>query len=95
MCEEIFWYVGYRCGISCVPWGWIVDIRVPRWHPIRSTGFGDWDVLLIRGEWVMSKSSEASRTTAIDVLLDVAEELRVMQGEWDRLSPYEREYLVW
>ena len=90
------WYLGYRCGIYkdegslC----WYGRVYVPGWHPIRLLGLGDEVVLRCGGEWVVFLGGK-TRPAAVTGVHVAAARLRRMQDDWDRLSPYEREYRIW
>ena len=94
--SDIRWYYGYRCkiyldkGSLC----WYGRVYVPLWHPVRTRGFGDEVVLRCGGEWVvfLSGKTHLGAMTAVHV---AASRLRRVQDDWDRLSPYEREYRIW
>jgi len=86
------WLYGYRCGLSYNKeirlWHGVV--YVPRWHPVRSVGFDDLLVLMIRGEWNVFIDG----CDALGRVASTAYSLRGMQVAWDQCSPYEREYLI-
>lgn len=102
--EEI-WNFGYRCevGIGAVTGELYGVVSVPKWHPIRSGGAYSFtgcripaaDILLIRGEWIIYTDFAEDHIMAWTDVMCIAARLRKMQDEWDTLSPYEREYLIW
>ena len=95
--SEIKWFFGYRCeiGLSCVvDGGWFGVVRAPVWHPMRSCGLGEFSILKISDEWVVGIGVMCSFYKASNACWCVASTLKRMQDSWDRLSPYEREYLV-
>ena len=94
--RETRWYFGYRCEIIDCEGYWYGDVAVPRWHPIRSCILDeDRSILLIWGEWIIPVDECSTRGEVLDAVQSVAARLRAMQMEWDQLSPYEREYLIW
>ena len=89
------WFFGYQCNISessSYLWGYVY---APRWHPIRSHALDDSFVFLVTGRWIVSVRSENVFCEVSDACQRVASTLRRMQDEWDKLSPYEREYRIW
>lgn len=89
-------YFGYRCKIADHEYDeyWCGVVCVPRWHPVRSVGYGDRLVLLFGGEWNVFINGDYPRLEMLDAVQLTAARLRSMQNGWDRLSPYEREYVV-
>ena len=90
------WHFGYRCGLTHnKDTGlWHGVVYVPRCHPVRLVGFDDLLVLMIGGEWnVFLGARDACFKPSTELML-VAYHLRAMQVAWDRLSPYEREYVI-
>ena len=88
------WYFGYRCEVSDGECFWHGSVCVPRCHPVRSVGFDDHLVLLISGEWNVLLDINDTLLGAVTAVHVAASRLRRMQDDWDRLSPYEREYMV-
>lgn len=94
---ETIWNFGYRCEILRGMCSWVGIVFAPRWHPVRVAGLDDLLVFMIKGEWnVFTGSKNAlSHYEELNEVYGVASKLYVMQDEWDTLSPYEREYLIW
>ena len=96
--SETRWYYGYQCevGTEASEWGlWYGQVNVPRCHPVRNDGLDDLLVLAChRCMWTvfLEGKTHLGVMTAVQV---AASRLRRMQDEWDRLSPYEREYRIW
>ena len=91
------WLYGYRCDLihGAYTHRWYGVVYVPRWHPVRLVGLDDLLVQTVhRGVWSVFTSGCDSRFESLDARVSAAYSLRVMQVEWDRLSPYEREYLI-
>ncbi len=91
------WYLGYRYELhefaeddAC----WVGMVYAPMWHPVRF-GLTDLFVVLFCNEWVVPINDVDSFGETLDGVFSVAYALRAMQDEWDRLSPYEREYRIW
>jgi hypothetical protein len=96
--SEIRWCFGYRCeiGPSCiVEGGWIGVVYAPIWHPIRSLGLDEFFVLKISDDWIVCIDTMSSFYKVSNKCWSVASTLRRMQDDWDRFSPYEREYRIW
>ena len=91
--EEI-WNFGYRGTISLSEYYWHGTMYAPRWHPVRVEGMDNLLVLMINGEWSILKDFD-ERNNALYWMWDTAGILKVMQDEWNSLSPCEREYLIW
>ena len=89
------WYFGYRCKIYVDKGSlsWYGRVYAPIWHPVRSFGLGDEVVFRCRDSWVVFFGGKTHRDimTAVQV---AALMLGTMQNDWDRLSPYEREYMI-
>ena len=98
--SESEWYFGYRCEVreSCIyPDKWVGMVFVPRSHPVCREGFCECGVLsLTPMEWIvcLDESYNSPRGMLFSTVA-VAYQLKVMQREWDQLSPYEREYRIW
>jgi len=97
--HEVRWFYGYRCEVS-IDIGeddlWHGTVHVPIWHPVRCSGLDDLLVLCcFRGMWMVCVDGAKTRFDAITGVNITASRLRRMQDDWDRLSPYEREYQIW
>jgi len=94
--NEIRWCFGYRCRLSFggVARQWRGSVYVPRWHPVRSVGLDDLLILMIGGEWNVFTDWCDTHFEVLDCVVSAAYSLRGMRVAWDRLSSYEREYLI-
>lgn len=90
----IKWFFGYQCDISHDVCGH-GHIFVPRWHPVRVSGFDDRFIFMYRGEWIVPIEECNDFYEMLNQCWQAASNLRELQDEWDQLSPYEREYRVW
>jgi hypothetical protein len=97
MTDEVAWLHGCRCSIGIGEDGmWYGSVLVPRSHPVRNKGLDNLLVMCCyKGMWmVFIDPTESALSARIDVQI-VAQRLKHMQDDWDRLSPYEREYRIW
>ena len=91
---EIRWYFGYRCEVIDGSCSWYYVVHVPRSHPVRVFGFGGAFVWSANDGWIIVEGGFHDRVGVLDEMQTAAGRLRSLQMEWDRLSPYEREYLI-
>ena len=95
--NEMKYHFGFQCWI-CGDEGslcWYGRVVVPRWHPVRVRGLDDYVVLMCGDKWVVFLGGDNSFYRTSNACWSVASTLRRMQDDWDRLSPYEREYMIW
>ena len=93
--SETRWYFGYKCEVIDGLSSWCYVVHVPRSHPVRVVGLGDAFVWLAHDGWIIVEGGFSGWWNALVASQSIAEKLRELQNSWDRLSPYEREYMIW
>ena len=88
------WHFGYKCKVAKGGCLWYCVVHVPRSHPVRVGGIGDCFVWSAHDGWIVVENGFHDRVSVLDAVQTIAGRLRSLQNSWDRLSPYEREYLI-